>query len=783
MASSYYAQRDNYNRSPSPLYDHHPPPPAGSSSPSQPLRFLPPSQAHRQNTAPPAPYSHSGYAAASPHSNYQQQQQHHAPSAPHTASAHDSEPSCIKCSSCAAWVRLEDLGGHVCGAARAKEERRAPPVGLQLERAGGGAGLNGARSPGASALPLSPHPVPLADTTLAPAGQYLHASPPGSAPLLFPATSPSPSPSGASSARLGFFDRYQQLVNTSELAAGNMAGVGSARSPRLAPGGPGGGFPHHPPQRSTTAPLPTSVSAPNLAVPGHAPYYPQTQQRHRLEDDAAGAFASSSSPGPPSSPGLGLYRQPSPSPTLVSARSMASEWSAAQRERLDTPASSVAPSSSARSRKESLPRGGGAPTQQQQLAQQELARAASQSSASSASSAYLAYDRSSSDSLPQSRSTPAGLGGWGSSPGLGGGGGGGGAGRLDACLEDLRLMADGEDGEAIGEETLEALFEGRRGNGEGGSREARDEGDEDLLVTPRQAPRRRDKDPSSSAPKSPLLASAPPLSPAPPSTSTSTSTVPLFCTACHAPLPPSATPKRTSAGPPFCRPCYADRFLPKCRRCALPIEGGAVTSSDGKIQGKYHPACFSCWACAVGFPSGEFYCFDGKPYCQQDYHALNGSLCADPRCGKPIEGPCVSLIGEDKGGGGRCAFPSFSSLPPRLALSSHAALTRHVLLPRPQTTLPASTAPTRRASSPSSRTTLSSTAFPTATCTPQGPSAAAHRAKERPRASRRGRRSGRRSSRGRERCAEERLEREREERGGGGWTDTLAVLFPLPYSG
>ncbi|GAA5899982.1 hypothetical protein JCM8208_005557 [Rhodotorula glutinis] len=641
MASSYYAQRDAYNRSPSPLLHHRPPPPAGSASASQPLRFLPPSQAHRQNTAPPAPYGYLGHAAAPYHPDYHPQ--HAPPPSPHTASASDSEPSCIKCSSCAAWVRLEDLGGHVCAGARARDERRAPPVGLQLERGGGGGpGLNGGRSP----------------------GQYLHASPPGSAPLPFPAPSSSASPSGSSNARLGFFDRYQQLVDTSELAAGNMAGVGSARSPRLAPGG-GGGFPHHqhplhPPQRSTTAPLPTSVSAPNLSVPGHAPYYPQTQQRRRPEPDSDRAPPS---PSPSSSPDVGLYRQPSPTP--ISSRSMASEWSAAQRERayahngLDTPASSVAPSSSSRSRKESLPRSAAAAPVQQH---EQLARAASQSS-SSASSAYLAYDRFSSDSLPQSRSTPAGLGAWGPASGVGtsgGGGGGGGAGGLDACLEDLRLMADGEDGSAVGEETLEALFEGRRRDGESGKDELRDDYD-DLLATPRQAPRRRDKDPPSSAPKSPSLAPSSPLSPPPP---TSTSTTPLSCTACRTPLPPSATPKRTSAGPPFCRPCYADRFLPKCRRCALPIEGGAVTSSDGKIQGKYHPACFSCWACAVKFPSGEFYCFDGKPYCQQDYHALNGSLCADSRCGKPIEGPCVSLIGEDKGGGGRYHPPCFNCSDP-----------------------------------------------------------------------------------------------------------------------
>lgn len=61
-------------------------------------------------------------------------------------------------------------------------------------------------------------------------------------------------------------------------------------------------------------------------------------------------------------------------------------------------------------------------------------------------------------------------------------------------------------------------------------------------------------------------------------------------------------------------------------------------------------------------------CSDGKPYCQHDYHALNGSLCAADACGKPVEGGCVSLAGEENGDGGRCQLlsaamsPNWSSL-------------------------------------------------------------------------------------------------------------------------
>jgi hypothetical protein len=33
--------------------------------------------------------------------------------------------------------------------------------------------------------------------------------------------------------------------------------------------------------------------------------------------------------------------------------------------------------------------------------------------------------------------------------------------------------------------------------------------------------------------------------------------------------------------------------------------------------------------------------FDGKPFCEYHYHEANNSLCASPRCGLPIEGPCA----------------------------------------------------------------------------------------------------------------------------------------------
>ena len=40
--------------------------------------------------------------------------------------------------------------------------------------------------------------------------------------------------------------------------------------------------------------------------------------------------------------------------------------------------------------------------------------------------------------------------------------------------------------------------------------------------------------------------------------------------------------------------------------------------------------------------------FDGKPFCEYHYHEANNSLCASPRCGLPIEGPCAVAHNGDR---------------------------------------------------------------------------------------------------------------------------------------
>ncbi|TFK42313.1 hypothetical protein BDQ12DRAFT_269471 [Crucibulum laeve] len=97
----------------------------------------------------------------------------------------------------------------------------------------------------------------------------------------------------------------------------------------------------------------------------------------------------------------------------------------------------------------------------------------------------------------------------------------------------------------------------------------------------------------------------------------------------------------------LCEKCWKNMYLPKCRRCSLPIERQAVSSSDGQLKGKYHKECFNCHTCHKPFPDKTFYVYDGKPLCAYHYHEANDSLCAAARCGQPIEGPCaVSHTGD-----------------------------------------------------------------------------------------------------------------------------------------
>lgn len=93
----------------------------------------------------------------------------------------------------------------------------------------------------------------------------------------------------------------------------------------------------------------------------------------------------------------------------------------------------------------------------------------------------------------------------------------------------------------------------------------------------------------------------------------------------------------------LCEADWRELYLPKCRRCGLAIESEAVSSSDGQLRGKWHRACFTCWACDASFETAEFHVLNDRPHCALCYHRQGNTLCQT--CGRPIEGACAVLEG------------------------------------------------------------------------------------------------------------------------------------------
>lgn len=91
----------------------------------------------------------------------------------------------------------------------------------------------------------------------------------------------------------------------------------------------------------------------------------------------------------------------------------------------------------------------------------------------------------------------------------------------------------------------------------------------------------------------------------------------------------------------LCEADWKKLYLPACRRCRLPIEKSAVSSSDGQLKGKWHRACFTCSRCDKPFAGHDFYVYDGRPWCQYHYAEEANTLCSAPECRQPIEGPCI----------------------------------------------------------------------------------------------------------------------------------------------
>lgn len=110
----------------------------------------------------------------------------------------------------------------------------------------------------------------------------------------------------------------------------------------------------------------------------------------------------------------------------------------------------------------------------------------------------------------------------------------------------------------------------------------------------------------------------------------------------------------------FCIDDYAELYLEKCRKCCQPVRNVGVRSRDGALAGLFHRECFSCLACDAHFDDKTFYVYDNAPYCAQDYHRLNGTLCSG--CGHGIEGQCRQLTETSGNGGGGDGIPAKASV-------------------------------------------------------------------------------------------------------------------------
>ncbi|KAJ5355513.1 uncharacterized protein N7496_012725 [Penicillium cataractarum] len=113
--------------------------------------------------------------------------------------------------------------------------------------------------------------------------------------------------------------------------------------------------------------------------------------------------------------------------------------------------------------------------------------------------------------------------------------------------------------------------------------------------------------------------------------------------------PPLRRPIQRSATEPIPRPPTrsATRTKGDCKGCGEPITGKSISSSDGRLTGRYHRGCFVCFECHSPFPSADFYVLNNRPYCAQHYHERNGSLCAT--CHNGIEGQYLETV-ERNGG-------------------------------------------------------------------------------------------------------------------------------------
>ena len=76
-----------------------------------------------------------------------------------------------------------------------------------------------------------------------------------------------------------------------------------------------------------------------------------------------------------------------------------------------------------------------------------------------------------------------------------------------------------------------------------------------------------------------------------------------------------------------------------CARCDDGFEPKAkIVNSNGEL---FHSGCFVCAQCFRPFPDGVFYEFEGRKYCEHDFHVLFAPCCT--KCGEFIIGRVIKV--------------------------------------------------------------------------------------------------------------------------------------------
>ncbi|OXU29330.1 hypothetical protein TSAR_006532 [Trichomalopsis sarcophagae] len=78
-------------------------------------------------------------------------------------------------------------------------------------------------------------------------------------------------------------------------------------------------------------------------------------------------------------------------------------------------------------------------------------------------------------------------------------------------------------------------------------------------------------------------------------------------------------------------------FCSRCREGFEPNE--KIVNSNGEL---WHPQCFVCAQCFRPFPEGTFYEFEGRKYCEHDFHVLFAPCCG--KCGEFVIGRVIKAM-------------------------------------------------------------------------------------------------------------------------------------------